>query len=405
METKAYSPSRVSEAAAMLPRLVNLVEKAPIAGDSLSRGRAALSFLYFYYSCLEGNELYAKKGWMLLEEILQRIDEGTDQLDSFEFYRGSCGLMSVLNNLVENDLLLFDPDDLCPLDQQLFQWTMEEMNKGNFDFFAGATGSLTYFVDRYPEKTVIPYIDRIMAGLWSAMNARPGHFALINRFYNKADSRMSNEVNFGLAHGMSSVLLTLVTAYEKGYRSFEIDQIILRGTAFILTLTEKHKPLSPYSFIGTFDTDSGRTSIQRRLGWCFSDLNVLHLLYRVLAVFPNENWTLIADAAAAQVESRVSEEGTWLKDPFLCHGYAGVSQYYRVLHQLTGRPGFEKASEYWLGRTLDFFRSTPDDYFCSTEFSKRNGVHSFFYGLPGVILCLLTAVCPQTRTWSKIILL
>ena len=389
----------------LVERLIHLMEAHPVSSDGLGSGRAGQAMVYFYYASSFGEKAYEEKGLVLLEQVFENIEAGSASIKAPDFYGGVAGLLSVLNNLKKNNFLGIDLTDFDRLDEMVYEWAIGQLDKRNVDFFYGAMGVFCYFIERLPDEAIYLYVDRMVAKLATLFDDKAGCFAIVNAFYNKADKRYIEEINFSLAHGMASVILNLANLHNTGYEKNNIKDLIYNATEYLLRVTSADRPELPYCFVGSIDCDNKKTSVQHRLGWCFSDLNILHLLYKASTVFPESGWEKIAGSSAKVVVTRQTQEDTLVKDPFLCHGAAGVSHYYQVLYQLTGNDLFWQAQQYWLGETLNYFKDIDEKYFESEAYKKTGHIHSFFYGLPGVILCLIAARDPMYSNWSKIILL
>jgi hypothetical protein len=382
--------------------LIGIIDRKEITDDTLARGRSAIAASYFYYAdCFDKPE-FAEKGVALIQQIFSNLEENNEQsFKGYDFYSGLTGMLSLLVTLHNNQLLDIDFADLEHLDDLVYKWAMTELDESNIDFFYGATGALSYFKQR--KDLPSGYTTKLVEKLLSLFDTE--RFVIVNKFYNKVDERYEQEVNFSLAHGMSSVLNCLLDIYEKGYDHPGIANCISNAIGYILKVSEMNPPPRPHCFVNLFNVDSKSILYQKRLGWCFSDLNILHLLYRGAAILGQSEWKQLADSYADMVAARIEPVETLVEDPFVCHGSAGLYQYYERLYELSPLPAYRKAADYWLVKAVDDIGNTPLEFYESREFLQKSHVHSLFYGLTGVTLCFLTAYNPKYSSWKNIILL
>jgi lantibiotic modifying enzyme len=398
--------NRQQKLEALITRTAGLIKATPFIDDSLAYGKTGVALLYFYSARQFNDENLAGKGLELIEEVIGNIGADTDQsIKTPDFFSGITGLLSVLSNLRQNELLETSRVDFASLDETVFNWTRTQLEENNIDFFYGATGFLHYLSGLEKDETVDGYIDTLTTQLLSRFSEPGNIFGIVNHTYNRMDGREEEEINFSLAHGMVSVLLVLVRLCERGYGNPSVDEAIAKGIDSILSVTQAYAPPLPICFAGSINTGTRQVLYQKRLGWCYSDLNILHLLYRAGKFFNRTDWLDFANERAPIVCARRTKAETLVQDPFLCHGSAGLFQYYQYLSVLTGYQLFEESAEYWLQRALEELDATGDEFFSSPAYLETGHLHSFFYGLTGVALCLLSGLDKENSSWASIIML
>lgn len=391
---------------ALLQKIMHLINEASFVDDSLSFGRSGVALLNFYYGNYFNDATISSKGLELIETIVENLSEGRNQaLATPDYFSGITGFLFVLNNLRENNLLETSVEDFAALDAMAFEWSRTQLQENNIDFFYGATSFLYYLCNNMQHETSAQYIDELVELLASRFSENDSRYGIVNRTYNQMDNRQNAEINYSLAHGMISVLLTLTALWQKGYRKHNIDKLVKNTIDGLLALSETQESHGPVCFAGAVNMDTGQVLYQKRMGWCYSDINVIHLLYAAGKVFNEPQWTAVANRHLAAVASRKTTEETLVTDPFLCHGSAGLFLYYQFLHSLAGEEVLLNTAEYWQEEALAYFERTSDEYFKSAEFNKTGHIHSLFYGLTGVALCLLSALDKKNSAWSSIIML
>lgn len=414
--TATAIPASSKKITSLLSRLLDLIGQQPLAKDGLGLGRSSLSILELYYGRYFDDEKYLENGVKHIEEIFENIANQESSIETIDYYRGLIGFVLAMSHLKNHDFFDLDFEEFEEFDEAIFNWAYQEINEGNIDFMAGSSGALCYFTTRLKagaelseisRATLCGYVEKLLNSIWSLVeNDESDQFFIVNHFYNKVDDRLEKEINYSLAHGMSGLLLNLLNLRAHADFEHTCDALLRPAIQTILSLQRSKEHPEPYFFINCIDTNSGKSNYQPRIGWCYSDLNLLHVLLRAAKVYgPGFIPESLLEEASIAVTRRKLPEHTMLEDPFLCHGYAGVSHYYLVLYQLTQNPIFKEASDYWMERALEFYETHDDAWFFTKEYTKTGNFLSLFYGNVGVCLCLLSAIHPESSTWSEIILI
>jgi lantibiotic biosynthesis protein len=390
----------------LLVRIIDIISRQPVIDDGFAHGRTGLALLYFYYGKYSNEEKWSSTALELVDNILSNLNkEKEGSINTADFFNGFLGFLTVLSNLKQNELLDISYADIKDLDEMVCDWGVAQFQQSNIDFFYGGMGALNYFVNRKQISEDAGYIDILIENLLALFKKENGVFGIINKYYNKVDNRYESEINYSLAHGMASVILCLTALWEGGYRKYEIDKYLINSITYLLKITEEAPFPEPYCFAAAVNIDTRKTVHQPRLGWCYSDMNILHILYLAGKVFSRNDWIERANQVSGTVSNRFDSPDTLVGDPFVCHGSAGLFQYYTLLKDLSGQEIYFQVGQEWLSKTIIFFDETSDDYFNSPAYLQKGHVHSFFYGLTGVALCLLTALDKKFCNWSSIIML
>ncbi|NUO03523.1 MAG: hypothetical protein HUU01_23155 [Saprospiraceae bacterium] len=414
--TATEIPVSQKKITSLLDRLLDLIHQQPLTKDGLGLGRSSISLLNLYYGRFFDDEKYLEKGIRHIEEIFENITNQESSIETIDYYRGLIGFVLVMSHLKNHGFFDLDFEEFEEFDEAIFNWAYREINEGNIDFLAGSSGALCYFSDRLKggselsetsRATLSGYVGKLLASIWSLVeNEETDRFFIVNRHYNKVDKRLEKEINYSLAHGMSGLLLNLLNLREQPEFEQTCDALLRPAIQTILSLQSSKEHPEPYFFINCLDNNSGKSNYQQRIGWCYSDLNLLHVLFRAEKAYgPGFVPQSLLEAASIAVTNRKSHEHTMLDDPFLCHGYAGVAHYYLVLHQLTQKPVFKEASDYWMEHAIEFYETHDNAWFFTKEYTATGNCLSLFYGNVGVCLCLLSAIYPESSTWSEIILI
>ncbi|MDF1698753.1 MAG: hypothetical protein P1U56_23065 [Saprospiraceae bacterium] len=399
------------EVNALITRLFSLIEREEPTDSSLSWGRSSLILLYMYYGHFQGNEEFTNRGIEEINKVFADIGSEETTINSCNLYAGLIGILCVLVNLRNSEILDIDFDTLADLENLCFDWAYNEMEAGNLDFLNGGVGIFSYLLQKaqvllmtgQKSASFEAYCEKVCTLFERLISEDP---LVINKFYNEHDDQSDSHVNFGLAHGLSGMLIPLMQLKSMGYGQ-SISEPTLKGAIDkIVNLRDSINVPDPYYFVSDIDINTKKMRFQRRLGWCHSDLNLIHLLLQYRSTFDsNDNYELKIKEGIESIVQRNSFETNRLQDPFLCHGYAGLSQYYRLINSYGENDLCLTALEDYISQTLQYFESHNDAYFFSEKFNETSDNISFLYGNVGVALVLLTYLEPASSKWSQILLI
>lgn len=389
----------------LLKRLIKLTDYSSLNSDGLSNGRSGVALTYILYSNYFENWDYGRKGLGLIEEIINNLYSSNSILNSMHLYSGLTGFLSILNNLNQSGMIEIDMDEFSTLDSLLHEWSLNEVKKGNFDFLLGPVGSINYFSNRLPNQRSNDFLESLLREIFVNGKNESFIFGLRNTYYNKLNKKAEDEINYGLAHGMSSLLIILLNLVANNENFSWVDEFIKDFVKQLVDANIEYNHKFPTYFIGSIQQKSKNITFQKRLGWCYSDLNLIHLLIEYQKCYSTFEYDNIINSATGNLINRVSYSNTLVKDPYLCHGSFGIALYFKKLYKYTNDERFDKAKDYWIDKGLEFYQKTNDSFFFSEQFKKKGSVNSFFYGPLGNILCIISLLDDNLPNWSQIILL
>lgn len=381
--------------------LHRIIESKIPANDSLLGGK--LGMVLYYFSLYEalGQQGYAEKSVALLEEVLQQMDTTSPEIFGNSFGAGGAGLgyvITVLHNagLIEINL----QEELELLDQFLFTSAMEQIIKYDaIDFLHGAMGVLHYFTQRLPDRSIEDYVQKIIEAICNkAVEEKEGNWF---RNYVRAEKEKL-EINLSLSHGLSGFLVLLVQAQEKIPANIFLQHTIREGIDFMLAQqAEVDFIKKKFSFFpSTIDSiNKEKRFFTTRLAWCYGDLNVLLAMYKAGDLLKIPACISRANLLGSATFMRKSLEEVGAADTHICHGTAGLAQFYKRLHEISHQQVYQTAWQHWIQQTLDLL---PAELQKGLYIGKECDL---LEGLAGVNLALLSFISGKELAWSKALLL
>jgi lantibiotic biosynthesis protein len=317
----------------------------------------SLGLLYYYYHAYAvlQNDTILQEAETLLAKVFEDINDTGNGMNGSLFGNGAAGFAYTVNYLQQNGLINFDIEsEFADVEKHLFNAAKDLITKDDIDYLHGALGMVHYFTTRAEESPVVKeYLNVLVSEIClKAIVTKDGVWF---KNYSLDRLKFSNTVDFGLAHGLTGILLILIKAWQFLENKDQAEEIITKGIQYILA---NQMPLDEenmeYSFFPTtLNNDSNVLHRINRLGWCYGDINQVLLLYRAGKLFGNNYYTEKADAIGFKTTERKSEESTLSTDAHFCHGSAGLAQFYLCLYNESGQHKYYQTYEYWINKTIE----------------------------------------------------
>lgn len=346
-------------------------------------GKLGLLLCLYYFSNQEEQNDF-------LETINKLIKkEWYDVGSSFDLGYGLSGFCLALQWI---DRIYLIEDQKRDIDNIIEQEYKLALTKNNLDYFTGASGYLFYFLVQDGKINIKPLIQAYVRQV--DMNFR------INDWYTSfKDSKGQNKmvINMGTPHGITGILLVLLIAVEKGYKSL-VFCTIQKICEYLLQnrMNKGSKSLFP-SIVEQDGTK--RTS---GIAWCYGDLMISYAFLKVGILLNEPRYTEFGWNALTQLQQRTD----YVKnDLCLCHGHSSLMIIYKAAYTMTNDASFHKQSLFWYNKTISVLsaqiKNHQKDGFIMNDFFRNP---SLINGLPGCLLSLLSYGTDEEK-WTKYLLL
>jgi lantibiotic biosynthesis protein len=376
------------------------IEAATPKIHGLAGGGLGLSLYYYNRYKAFGEDADAEKAVTFTEAALEHLNDEQQADFGFTYAQGTTGLMYMLNLLQQEGLIEADMEgDFGELDAFLLNAAKDQLQISNNDFLHGVMGVVHYFLSRLPSPVIEKYLYDLLGDFCSRAITEPEGTWFRNYVLPIDDL---DEMNFGLSHGQTSFLLLLMQAYQKGIRIAAIPALVQSGINLM------HHYIQPvrfeaeqFSFFPTSVNAKDKTllSLSTRLAWCYGDLNMVQVTLKA-AIFLNQPaLTAKAHEWGHATLKRNTPASVAVFNSHFCHGAAGLAQYYRYLHQVSGMAEYEQGAQYWLRQTLTLL---PGDL---EKGLYKDGETELLDGLTGINLTLLSFLSETPLTWGHALLL
>jgi lantibiotic biosynthesis protein len=381
-------------------KLQNIINNCLPVDNSLLGGR--LGMVLYYYSLYKafGKKEDAEMAVANLEITVAAIDTDKPQLYGTSFASGSAGLGYIINLLNNNGLIEFEMNELATMDQLLFETAMNQINETDaVDYLHGAMGIVYYFIQRLPNKKIAGYLSKLITSFCKKAILEPEGLWFKNYVL---EVKEKDEINFSLSHGLSGFLLILIEAAEKGIDVPEIKEIVEKGMEFILFYKKDIDFLKEdFTFFpSTINAlDKSQRFYTKRLAWCYGDTNVVLLMIRAGKFLNYPGWIKFGNVVGTAGIMRKKMDQIAATESHLCHGTAGLAQFYKKLYTLTKIEAYQKAWHHWIRETVKLL---PAELEKGTYAGKECDL---LEGLAGVNLALLSFLSEEELDWSSTLLI
>lgn len=382
-----------------LNTLNRILQSISTTQNTFFSGRLGLLFYFYHVYLATGNNNFSQLGEKLLNGVFEDLNSGNPGLIGTAFSSGGAGLGYVVNALNKQGLITFDVDnEFDELDKYLFNTALSQISDDAIDYLHGALGVLHYFNDRDQTPVINVYVNTLVEKLCErAVYTDAGVW--FRNYVIKPDKK--NDINFGLAHGLTGILIILINAWPHMQNKDLVKNVVKEGVRFIL----HHKRDVDFSneayttFPFSIKHEASKISAPNRLAWCYGDLSEVLLFYRSHRLLGDSQLTSLADMIGTQTLLRKTSKATLAEDSHFCHGTSGLAQFYKTLYLETGNPAYKMGYEYWIEQTVIMLDRDLEE-------GRWNGKeHNFVDGLLGTAFTLLAYVTEKELHWSKALLL
>lgn len=321
--------------------------------DSILKNLGGFMFLGNY--C----KYYSKSIDTHLDKLLKFIDcyEINEEMHQ-SMAGGYPSIQLILYYLSENNLAQIDIETINSIDEISIIATELQLSINNFDLLYGATGLLHQLNLSKTARINSDLLVNFFVSILYKRKVNQNQIGIVWEDYYYRTRENDFGVNLGLAHGIMGILKLLLSLYDTTANTTKetIRNMAIGICDFMFTIASKELILKKENAIfgGYFIPNNLKRDSNSRLGWCYGDLSIGYILYQAGKTFKNQKVIDFALEILEYTTKRRTLDETMVYDAGICHGSAGVAHIYNRIWHYTKLPIFKDATDFWIGRTLDF---------------------------------------------------
>lgn len=335
----------------------------------------------------------------LLERAIE-ISSSKPQLTGI--INGSLGVALIIELLVEREML--SKDESLRFDEVFMQLMYKDLGNDfkekNYDLLDGYLTKGIYFLqieDRAGLELIIKELAESREEI-EGFNVWVDYLNL--KFY--PDSLC---VNFGLSHGLCSIISFLIECYKKDILAVTCYELISEAIAFMLHFAKSD---GDTIFPSKLNIKTSNVSFNERLAWCYGDLSTSLIMLKAGYLLNNEVWQKkgmdILEIASKKdfTTAKIYRSRNAIDNGF-CHGVAGVMHLYNRILMLTKTDIAADQLQYWKNLLIDDFDSFDFRFPEDTTKDTWGINNSVLVGAASVCLPLISLTHPNLQ-WDKMFL-
>lgn len=269
----------------------------------------------------------------------------------------------------------------------------------DFDLFYGSIGIGLYL-------NAPPFDNELLDELVKRMISNHTNIEHNWATFNIVEGRKVDIINYGLAHGLSSVIVFL-SKYLKNNPASNLKDLVTKTLRNLIKQLMHCKQVKSKSLFPSYrNILTNETQSYSRLAWCYGDLGISIALWQAGEILCDETIKNDAINICLKTTERISKNDTDVTDAGICHGTAGIAHIYNRMYSYTGVLEFKEAANYWINETLNMAKFS-DGLAGYKSFDKNDWQNdtSLLEGISGIGLVLLSHVQKEESTWDSCLLL
>lgn len=338
-----------------------------------------------------------------IESYFESIEFDANGISEILWYLSYIKGLDILDGSINNYFSDFE----SYLDKSI----VNRVKSSNYDLFAGTIGVLNFYSEsgilfrkKNLQKVILDHL--VKEAIYVDKECLTWNFLL---FDNESSLlRIKDETNFGLAHGLPS-LITCLLKFDVIFDSITFP-LIEKSIRHILNFQSDFlfdtPTLSSFPYRIKNFTKPDREEYKSRLGWCYGDLGIACMLWNAGKRFNFIKWREKSVEIILRSILRRSLADNKVLDGGICHGTAGIAHIYNRFYQHTGNQEIYKAALFWIQKTLEMGKFSDGLAGYKVYTTKGSELeYGLLEGISGIGLVLLGFIDSKTMDWDRSLLI
>ncbi|MCJ0743816.1 lanthionine synthetase LanC family protein [Pedobacter montanisoli] len=382
------------EIASILNKIYSSFQNRDALPPSLLQGEAGYCLFEKFYVQHFDNSSISK-----FQDNLQNLAENSIGITYPTFCNGKAGINWFFSYLNKNEILSkSDWNMLCDDDMKLANDAINFLKQGHYDFLHGAIGIAYHLLySRGHEDIYQQFFHDFIDGLQKIGKYHNNGEFFIPDFNRSRLEPTADKINFGLAHGIPSIIKFCLQCYKQKVCIEKAKKLVLQLVRLLKNYADK---CGSYCYFPTSATIGSEKFEPSRLGWCYGDLGIGIIIYQTAIAFNDKDLENYALKLLMHTTNRRTLAATSVYDADVCHGASGISHIYNRMWHYTNDENFKNARDYWMKRTLEMAIHTDGVAGYKTYYPGTNSYNTSYSFLDGPASIGLTFISYLTGDFS-----
>ncbi len=309
----------------------------------LMNGLSGEILFFLNYSKYKKDNVILNHSYALIEKLMSNLS-----VTNYTFASGYSGVGWLLEYLHKNNYADINSNDLLEeVDKYIFNKLNQDIKRGNYDYLHGAIGGGLYFLNRSNCKIREDALSILASNLKKISIETENHIKW--NFFNILEQKVEvGNYNFGVSHGIPSILYFLSKISKETNLSIDTESILNKGIDFLFSY------LKDGEIFGSFFMNSNKSLHTSRLGWCYGDLGVCVSLIQISEEVKRPDVLKKIEVILDFNCGRLDINSNNIFDAGFCHGASGVAYLFKKAYDYFGKEKYLTTSNYWYDKTLEF---------------------------------------------------
>ena len=367
----------------------------------LHAGTSGIALFLAYYDRIirKSNEL-SPRVMEIMEHNIKQIEAGNWQhsiCNGISGFGWLCEHLRKLGMLSREEIEFLDD-----LDVFLYRQMMVDIKRGYYDFLHGSLGVGAYLTTRFERERTQEYMFDLLQELENSS-------ILCENGAIKWTSVLKKETgekgyNICLSHGISSIAAFFIKLYKIDFEMERVRKLLSCTIMYILDQIVYRE--GSISYFPSYSKESSSDNYYySRLGWCYGDLGIAHILWQASIVLNNKEWEKIALQVLLHNVNRRDLKINGIRDAGICHGSAGVAYIFWNIYLHTRIGEFREVTEYWLDVTMQMakYKDSLAGYksWRTEESGGPEKSDNLIDGIAGIGIVLLSVMSKNESSWDE----
>lgn len=369
---------------------------------SLFNGKSVMP-LYYLYLHKSGRFNLFEKISSTLCQVFNELPKELKYLD--RGLNGCAGLLFLLKFMKEEEIIIENDRELIRFfEYAVRKFCVKMCEKGIYDLLVGSIGIGNYFLSKKSiNKVDVKYISDILNSLMKNGIVEKDMIRWVSykEFNINAEC---DEINFGFAHGIPSIISFLSKCIEKNICNELSENLLKMSVEWVLKQKMNKSVLSLFPI--RILTNDGTVLRHNYLRWCYGDLGIAYSILKAGIVCNNTIWVKEANSILENIIEKNLKSKFSVEEPYFCHGTVGVAHIFNRIYQLTEKSIYKKEAVYWYNQSV-----LKLSYILElAKYNKRNKKYillrsDLLNGIAGIGISLLSASSDIEPKWDELFLL